>query len=207
MTRLRLLAFVFTLLTVVSPLCAQEYNIEFESNGESIAIIELSIGSDEATAKVGDVTERFDLKNQRWQDTESKQWVSISQCESWAQRSKEKSSNSTASIPEEIRPFVRWSLVPTFKVESADTTLILTSGQVDYKIIGKTTDSDLTGFFRYARLNAYKKAMTEKKLPPFAELKVLEELERRKMLPKSMEVRIPGVPGAPTINLVNKEKH
>jgi hypothetical protein len=107
----------------------------------------------------------------------------------------------------DTRPFVRWSLVPTFKVESADSTLILTSGQVDYKIIGKTTDSDHTGFFRYARLNAYKKAMTEKKLPPFAELKVLEELETRKMLPKSMEVRIPGVPGAPTINLVYNEKH
>ena len=50
MSRLHIPAFVFTLLTLVSPLCAQEYNIEFESNGESIAVIELSIGSDEVTA-------------------------------------------------------------------------------------------------------------------------------------------------------------
>ncbi|MEM7315858.1 MAG: hypothetical protein AAF497_22210, partial [Planctomycetota bacterium] len=59
---------------------------------------------------------------------------------------------------------------------------------------------------RYARLNAYKKAMTERRLPPFAELKVLKELERRKLMPKSMEVRLPGVPGAPEFKMVFSEK-
>ena len=114
----------------------------------------------------------------------------MSQCETWARQSKEKSSNSAVTIPEPIRSFVQWSLDPTFEVEETDTTLTLTSGQVDYTITGQKTDSDLTSFFLYARLNAYKKAMTERKLPPFAELKVLAELERRNMRPESMEVQI-----------------
>jgi hypothetical protein len=69
-------------------------------------------------------------------------------------------------------------------------------------IVGQKTDRDLTHYFRYARLNAYKKAMTERKLPPFAELRVIEELERRKMMPTSMEVQIPGIAGAPTIKML-----
>lgn len=200
-----LLALVFPMLAVSSQLCGQEYSIELESDGERIAVIELSINSEEAIAKVADVTERFDLKNQRWQHADSGQWVSLAQCETWAKQSKEKTSNSTASLPEKVRPFVGWSLSPTFEVEATNTTLKLTSGQVDYEIAVTESDSDLTNYFRYARLNAYKKAMTERKLPPFAELKVLEELERRKLMPKSMEVQIPGVEGAPAFKMIFTE--
>lgn len=193
------------MLSGASRLSAQEYTIDLESGGERIAVIELSIDNDEAIARVGDVTERFDLKNQRWQDAESEQWVSLAQSEAWAKQSKEKSTKSVAAIPEDIRPFVEWSLSPDFKVETKDSAITLTSGQVDYAIIVTKSDSDLTNYFRYARLNAYKKAMTERKLPPFAELKVLEELERRKLMPKYMEVRIPGVPGAPEFKMIFSE--
>jgi hypothetical protein len=201
-----LFALVFPMLAVSSQLCAQEYAIDLESNRERIAVIELSINSEEAVSRVADVTERFDLKNQRWQHADSGQWVSLGQCETWAKQSKEKSSNSTASIPEQARPFVAWSLSPTFEVEVTNTKLKLTSGQVDYEIVVTKSGSDTSNYFRYARLNAYKKAMTERKLPPFAELKVLEELERRKLMPKSMEVRIPGVEGAPAFKMIFNEK-
>ena len=198
----RLPFLLLAMLAVGSRLSAQEYTIDLESGGKRIAVIELSIDNDEATAKVGDVTERFDLKNQRWQHAESKQWVSLAQCEAWARQSKEKSTKSAASIPEKVRPFVEWSLSPKFKIEAKDSVITLTSGQVDYTITATKTDSDLTNYFRYARLNAYKKAMTERKLPPFAELEVLEELERRKLMPTSMEVRIPGIPDAPEFKMV-----
>lgn len=197
---------LFAVLAVASRLSAQEYTIDLESGGKQMAVIELSIDKDEATAKVGDITERFDLKNQRWQHADSKQWVSLAQCEAWAQQSKDKSSKSAASIPEKIRPFVEWSLNPKFTVEVKDSAITLTSGQVDYAITATKTDRDLTDYFRYARLNAYKKAMIARKLPPFAELKVLEELERRKVMPKSMEVRIPGVPDAPEFKMIFSEK-
>ena len=191
---------------VTSHVFAQEFEITFKSDGEDIAVIDLTITSETATAIVGDVTERFDLTQQRWQHDESKQWVTLSQSETWAKDSKEKSRNSVDSIPEKMCPFIRWSLDPTFETTATDTTLTLTSGQVDYKIVARKTDGDLTNYFRYAKLNAYKKAMTERKLPPFAELRVIEELERRKMMPTSMEIRIPGVAGAPTIQILIAEK-
>lgn len=181
---------------------AEEYRINLQSNGEEIAIIELSINGDTAVAKVADITEQFDLKNQRWQHDESMQWVTLSQSEAWAKQSKEKSSKSSASVPDQIRGFVLWSLNPKFEITSAEGTLMLTSGQVDYKIAVEKSDSEVTNYFRYARLNAYKKAMTERKLPPFAELLVIEELERRKLMPKSMEVEIPGVPGSPSFTML-----
>ena len=126
------------------------------------------------------------------------------ECENWAKQSKEKSRSSKASIPENIRPFVTWSLDPVFEKAATETTLSMKSGQVDYKIVGEKSDSEtgLTNYCRYARLNAYKKAMTERQLPPFAELQVIDEMERRKLMPKTMEIEIPGVAGAPLIRMV-----
>lgn len=200
------LLLLFAMFLAASRLPAQDYTIKLESGGERLGTIELSIGQEEATCKVGDETERFDLKTQRWQDSLSKRWVSLEQCETWAKQSKEKSAKSKLSIPESVRPFIEWSLDPKFKVEASDAEIKLTSGQVDYKITVIKPGTDLTNYFRYARLNAYKKAMTERKLPPFAELEVLGELERRKLMPISMEVRIPGVPDAPELKIVITEK-
>jgi hypothetical protein len=202
MSKETLFSTLLALFAATSPLQADEYKIELQSNGEETAVIELSIKGDTAIAKVADVTERFDLKNQRWQHDESKQWVPLSECETWAKQSKERSIKSVASAPEKVRPFIQWSLDPKFEISHTDNTLTLTSGQVDYKIVAEKPNRDLSGYYRYARLNAYKKAMTERKLPPFAELLVLEELERRKLLLKSMEIQMPGVPGAPSFKIV-----
>lgn len=191
--------FVFAL---SSQAAAQQYRINLQSGGEEIAVIEISIDDNIAITKVGDVTERFDLEKQQWQHDESKQWVSLSQSEAWAKQSKEKTGKSADSIPEQVRSFVLWSLDPAFDINATGNALSLTSGQVDYRIVGEKSHRDLTDYFRYARLNAYKKAMTEQKLPPFAELKVLDELERRKLMPRSMEIHIPGVPGAPSFKMV-----
>jgi hypothetical protein len=180
---------------------AQKYRIAIQSNGKEIGVIDLLIQGDAATSTVADVTERFDLRNQRWQHDGSKEWVTLSECESWAIQSKDKSQTSSASVPEQIRPFVEWSLDPTFDVVSTNGILTLTSGQVDYKIAVERYDRDLANYYRYARLNAYKKAMTARKLPPFAELLVLDELERRNVMPKTMQVQIPGVPGSPVIEI------
>ncbi len=197
-----LLLFVPFAFSVASSNLAEEYKISLQSNGEEIAAIDLSIDGEMAIVKVEDVTERFDLKNQRWQHDESQQWVTLSQCKTWAQQSKEKSIKSINSAPAPSRSFLKWSLDPEFEITSSEETLTFSSGQVDYKITFEKTDRDLTNYYRYARLNAYKKAMTERKLPPFAELKVLDELERRKLMPRSMEINIPGVPKAPSFQMV-----
>ncbi len=198
----QLLSSIIAACLVFSTALADDYKLTLQANGEELAVIELSITDDKAIAKVGDITELFDLKEQRWQHDDTKQWVTLSESVSSTRKSKEKAEANLASIPETNREFFAWSLNPKFEVTATDDTLVLTSGQIDYKIKVEKFDSDPTNYFRYAKLNAYKKSITERKLPPFAELYALEELERRKLMPKKMEVDMPGIPGAPSFTLV-----
>lgn len=193
--------FSFVIATLAVAARGEEYTIHFESNGEPVGECKLSIGDESATVASDDFAEHFDLKGERWQDDESKEWVTLPACEEWAKQSKQKTRDSIPTAPKKIRSFVEWNLDPKFEIEATDDTLTLTSGQVDYKIDVEKVDGDMTNYFRYARLNAYKKAMTAKKLPPFAELLVLDELEKRKLKPRAMEVQIPGVPGAPILKV------
>jgi hypothetical protein len=198
---------VIALALVASQLSAANYDISVHSVGKKLVGMQLSIQGDTATATVGDLVEHFDLKQMRWQNDVAKQWISLSQCKTWGQQSKERSAKSTVKLPEKIRAFIAWNLDPKFEVKETATTLTLTSGYVDYTIVGEKTDRDLTNYYRYARLNAYKKAMTLRKLPHFAELKVLDELERRKMIPRSMEVRMPAIAQIPTMTVKIRDKH
>jgi hypothetical protein len=185
----------------VSIASGQEFTINGELDGNETDVVQLSIKDDMAITKCNGVTEHFDLKNQRWQHEETKQWVTLAECESWAKQSKEKSENSSIEVPDEIRTFINWSLDPKFEINSSEGKLELISGQVDYRIEVEKSDRDYTNFYRYAKLNAYKKAMTLRKVLPFAELATLQELEKRKLFPKSMEIKIPGAKGSPTIKM------
>ena len=196
---------LLTLPLIVTALCslvgAQDYKINVQPDGGEAVVVDVSIGDGIAVTKVGNATELFDLKQQRWQNDDTKKWVSLPECEAWAKQLAEKTRKKPDSLPEKIRPFILWSCDPTFDVETVGDTITMTSGQIDYKIVGEKSDSDLTPYFRYARLNAFKKAMTEGKLPPFAELRVLDELERRRLIPRTMDIQIPGVPEAPSFTM------
>jgi hypothetical protein len=180
---------------------AADFKIDFKVDGKSVSVFELMIGGEMAQTKVGDEIERFDLKNQTWLDPKTSQWISLSQCRDWAEQSKAKSLTSAKGAPENIRPFLLWSLDPTFQVEKTDDVLRLTSGQVDYVIQGKASQTETEMYFRYAVLNAYKKAMTERKLPPFAELKAIEEMKKLGHIPRLMTVTMPGIPKSPKIEI------
>jgi len=180
---------------------ASSLAIDFKADGETVAKIRLRIDGDEAIASVGGETERFNLAAMSWLDSSTGQWVSIEQCKAWADQSKARTSKSTDSAPAGIRPFLTWSLSPSFSVERSSEALRLTSGQVDYVIEGAASTTDVDGYFRYAVINAYKKAMTERKLPPFAELKAIEEMKSLGHIPRIISVTIPGVPGSPAIVL------
>ena len=193
--------FLFTIQLTSVIAGGQDLKIKLSSNDQEIAAIDVAIHDGFAVAKINGETQRFDVREPSWQDENSKRWVKLSQCENWAKNLKEKSANSKAEVPKEMREFVAWSLDPKFEINVKDSTLYFKSGQVDYKIDTVKTDRDLTDFYKYAKLNAYKKAMTQRQTPPFAELKVNEELERRNLIPKMMEIQIPGVPGSPKIKV------
>lgn len=196
------LVFFLSLLNVcLSAATAAELKITLKINGELSAQISLKIEGDIATAEVMEITERFNLKEMSWLDTTRSNWMTLEQCKRWAEESKVKSRKSTEIAPAEIRQFITWSLDPTFNVDKTNDTLRLTSGQVDYVIEGQASKKSVEKFFRYAILNAYKKAMTEKKLPPFAELNAITEMEKLGYIPQKISITIPGIPKAPKIEM------
>src|SRR5262245_19521674 len=176
------------LLNICAVANGSDLTINFKSSKETVAEINLKIKSDLATETVAGATEQFNLKDMSWLDERTGQWITLAQCKDWADQSKAKTRKGVDSVPARVRAFVLWSLEPTFKVDKSNNTLRLTSGQVDYVIEGEASKTDIDRYFRYAVLNAYKKAMTEKKLPPFAELKAIEEMKILGRIPRRISV-------------------
>jgi len=196
-----ILAVLSLLSASIARLSAGELRIDLKIEGQPTAEILLKIEGDVATAKVADETEQFNLKDLSWLDPKTGKWTTLAQCQEWAEQSKTKSLKSADAAPADIRPFLLWSLNPTFKIEKVNDTLRLTSGQVDYVIEGQASKTGAEKYFRYAVLNAYKKAMTDRKLPPFAELKAITEMNKLGHIPRKITVTIPGIPNAPKFEM------
>jgi hypothetical protein len=184
-----------------TPASASELKVVLKIDGAPAAEILLRIEGDIATAKVADETEQFNLKELSWLDPTTSKWTTLDQCKKWAEQSKARSLKSAEAAPANIRPFVLWSLDPTFKVEKVNDTLRLISGQVDYAIEGQASKNATEKYFRYAVLNAYKKAMTERKLPPFSELMAIAEMKKLGHIPRRINVTMPGIPKAPKFEM------
>lgn len=184
---------------------AGELSISLKVNSEAIAKMDLKIVGDLATATVAGEAEQFNLKDMSWLDESTGKWITLAQCQKWAEQTREKTKKSTAAAPAHVRAFVEWSLDPIFKAVKTEESLKLTSGQVDYVIEGEASKTEVDAYFRYALLNAYKKAITEKKLPPFSEVKAIEEMKSLGRIPQKITVAMPGIPGSPVIEMIIAE--
>jgi hypothetical protein len=180
---------------------AAEFRIDVRIEGASQAEIFLKFDGGIATATVGGEVEQFNLKDQSWLSPTTGKWTTLDQCRAWAEHSKARSLKSVDAAPANVRPFALWSLNPTFEVAKTNDTLRLTSGQVDYVVEGVASRKGTEDFFRYSVLNAYKKAMTERKLAPFAELKALSEMGRLGHIPRKISTSIPWIPKAPKFEM------
>jgi hypothetical protein len=196
-----LLATLCLLIARTTPAFANELKIELKVDGESTAEIVVKIQGEIAMATVAGEIEQFNLKDGSWLESKTGKWTTLAQCKEWADESKAKSLKSADAAPANVRPFLLWSLDPTFKVEKTDNTLRLTSGQVDYIVEGQASKSGVEEYFGYAVLNAYKKAMTDRKLPPFSELRAIAEMKNLGHIPKRITVTIPGIPKAPKFEM------
>ena len=175
--------------------------IELKANKQMMADMRLKIEGDLATVTSAGKIERFNLKQMSWLDERTNRWISLAQCKEWAEQSKASTLKNTNSIPAEVRSFLLWSLDPTFKVQKSKETLRLISGRVDYVISGAASTMNVDQYYRYAVLNAYKKAMIEKQLPPFAELKAIDQMKTLGCIPRRISITIPGVPGSPVFDM------
>lgn len=176
---------------------ADRLTINVEADGQSLASVSLTVDASLAIAAVEGKRELFNIRDMSWFEPSTGEWVSLTRCKDWADQSKTKSLASAAAASADIRAFLLWSLDPSFEVQESNGTLRLTSGQIDYVLEGVASKNNATRFFNYAVLNAYKKAMTEQKMLPFAELKALAEMNKRGYIPHKITVVIPGVLGAP----------
>jgi hypothetical protein len=180
---------------------ASELKINFKVEGQATAEIFLTIKGDLATARVENEIEQFNLKDQSWLEAKTGKWMTLPQCKEWAEQSKATSLKGADAAPTNIRPFLLWSLNPTFKIEKTNDIVRLTSDQVDYVIEGQASKTNVEEYFQYAVLNAYKKAMTERKLPPFSELKAITEMSSLGKIPRKLTVTMPGIPQAPKFEM------
>ena len=204
----KLFAFIAAFLLINAKGLSQEYIITLESYGVKSGVIELTIKDNKATSTMNGVKEEFDLKNMKWKDQNSEKWISIEDCKKWTEQSKNKTLQniSKQKLPDNIKAFIEWSLDPKFNESKENFKLSLISGKVDYVIEGKLSDKGASEYYKYAILNAYKKAMTQGKLPPFSELKAIESMIKLEYIPEKISVNIPVIPQAPKITLkINKK--
>jgi hypothetical protein len=196
---------ILTLVSILSAFTGQalagELKIDLKIEGQPTVEIVLKIEGDMATAKVGDEAEQFNLKDQSWLDPKSGKWTTLTECKEWAEQSKAKTRSFADAAPEYLRAYFLWSIDPKFEVKKDMDTLRLTSGQVDYEIAGQSSKADVDAYYRYAVLNAYKKAMTERRVPPYAELKAVSEMKKLGHIPRRIVVTVPGIPDAPKIEM------
>jgi hypothetical protein len=138
----------------------------------------------------------YDLDSKSWTDFDPPRIVRKTDYEEWFRRSEEKSRKSLASTTDvELKKFASAMLDPKFKESSSQDSITLENDVVKYEFSKpiSLSDSQRKRFFEYDRLNAYRKAILERKFPPFAQVAVDDVLESRKFVPSLsvMSIRPP----------------
>ncbi len=135
----------------------------------------------------------YNLDSKSWREIEKGLTVTSAVCQRWVDASTERTRRSLKqqSDPDLVR-FVQASLDPQFQVSDGEGVVVLANDVLTYRLSDPLTvdEATLRRFLLYDRLNAYRKAMVDGKLPPNAQLAVDAELERRRLLPGKMEMVI-----------------
>jgi len=135
----------------------------------------------------------YDLGADSWREMSPARSVKLSDCEAWAKASAERSRASLTKVKDaDLRRFLEGMLDPKFVVTAEKGRLQMVSDVLRYDVRSKQSppkaQRDL--LYAYDRLNAYRKAMQERKFPPFAQLAVTKELSAREMWPSAMTMEV-----------------
>ena len=135
----------------------------------------------------------FDLEEMSWTEFDPPREVHLKDCEMWNRISVEKSRKSLSKVTDaKLKHFLETMIDPKFEIKKTENSITLENDVIAYHISSPLTVSPFqrTQFFKYDRLNAYRKAMHERKLPPTAQLVVDDEMEKSKFVPGEIEVTI-----------------
>jgi hypothetical protein len=141
----------------------------------------------------------YDLDAMSWYDFAPPRTIHLKECEAWAQASAERSRKSLAQITDDgLKRFVERTLEPQLEVVQEKDAVTFKNDVFKYRVSAPLTldATQRKRFFSYDRLNAYRKAMLERKLAPFAQLAVDKELESRGFAPGNIEFTIETPQGA-----------
>jgi hypothetical protein len=135
----------------------------------------------------------YDLTDGSWRDFSPPRVVTQADYEAWGKASFERTKASAAkAVSVDLRQFIEETLEPKFTVTAEENRLLL-AGKILHYDIRTTAAFDKAKrerFYAYDKINAYRKAMIDRKLPPFAQLAVSRELATRDVTPTEMKVEI-----------------
>jgi len=135
----------------------------------------------------------YDLESLSWRDFSPARTITMKHCEAWQKASADISRKSIAKVMDPtLKKFIEFMLNPRFKTTRDGDTIEMDNDAFTYRMTDPLALSarQRSRFFAYDRLNAYRKAMIERKLPPTAQLAVDGELERQNFVPGIIDVAV-----------------
>ena len=168
--------------------------LEMELNGESyVARVSFydQIAVEHDPAQGHAIAAVYSLESRLWDEFSRPRTVTLRECEQWASMSRKRSLESIESSTDEAAKRVAEALLrPNFEVSASGESVTLWNDVIKYTLTDPL-DLDPTQrrrFFDFDRLNAYRKAMTQGQMGPFAQLAVRNELLKRGFVPGRMEM-------------------
>jgi len=161
-----------------------------ETNQASVCLIDhyaLEFGADGDTADAA----IYDLEEMSWWTSEEPRAVTLKTAEKQAEDSRTQLRLSRAKSQDTaFNLFVDQLINPKFDIQEEQGTLSMKSPAFNYRMSGRLALDPLQRrrLLDYDRLNAYRKSQMESKTPPFVQLAIDDELERRDLTPARYDV-------------------
>lgn len=148
----------------------------------------------------------YHLPRMSWREVEANQTIEFSDCLAWAAASAKTTKESlAASTDETAKRFTESLLEPKFEIKTSGTGEITLQNEfLSYRITpAQSVDEAVMGdFFAYDQLNACRKALVLRQLPPFAQLAVTEELKHRAVFPSAIAFTMKTTKGDVVVRLL-----
>ncbi len=146
----------------------------------------------------------YDLDKEMWHEVRKSEAVDMAKVRAWLKRSEERTAKSLENpgLSAEVKRLAKAMLQPDFQVSASGNVLTLKNEFMAYQVTGvPIAGQGKIGLFAWDRLNAYRKAMLERKLPPHPQLAVTAELEKRRLFPAQMVLTLSVPSGAGVVTV------
>ncbi|MBM4034650.1 MAG: hypothetical protein FJ291_23140 [Planctomycetes bacterium] len=137
----------------------------------------------------GELVAVYDLDKEMWHEVRKGEAVDMAEVREWLKQSEERTAKSAANprVSADVKRLTKAMVQPDFEVSASGNSLTLKNEFVTYQVTGVPIATEgKIALFAWDRLNAYRKAMVERKLPPHSQLAVTGELEKRRLFPAQM---------------------